>query len=442
LLSIAIPIALQQLLFFGVAMTDTFMLGRLGEAQLAASAQANQPKFIFQLILFGLGGGGSVLSAQYWGKRDMEKVRLIIGIVLRIAIVCSLVFTAIVKIFPNHVIEFYLKNETQKDAYIISEAVEYIKIVSWGYFFFGFSMALQNILRSVEIVKIAIISSATAFVVNIILNRILIFGAFGIPAMGIKGAATATLTVHIIDFIITTVYVLRIDKKLCFKLKYIFRRDKLLSADFTRYSLPVLANEFMWGSGISMQAAILGQLNPDAVAANAIVGTLHNLATIVIFGGACAAAVVIGKQIGGGDMEGAKHSAFTIMVWSVILGVLGMLMMLSLRTWFISLFNIGGDVREIAERLLVIIAFILMFVSVSAFGIVGVLRGAGDTKFSMLLEFASLWLVAIPLGAFLGFKLGAPILLVCAALKIDEPIKATIAFIRSTKDSTYKDITR
>jgi putative MATE family efflux protein len=442
LLSIGIPIAAQQLIHFGIAMTDSFMLGQISEVQITASGQANQPKFIFQLILFGLGGGGSVLAAQYWGSRDMEKVRAIVGIVARIALILSLIFTAVIKIFPRQVIEFYLKNETEEDAYIISEAIIYLKAVSWGYFFFGFSVALQNIIRSVEIVKITIISSLTAFVTNIVLNRIFIFGAFGIPAMGIKGAAIATLIAQIIDFIITVTYVFFIDKKLMFKFKYIFRRDKALMKDFTRYSFPVIANEFMWGLGISVQAAILGQLNPDAVAANNIVGVLHNLATIVIFGGAFAAAVVIGKKIGEGDREGAKNYGFTIMVLSVILGILGMVMMLSMRGFFISLYKIDDEVRDIAEKLLVIIAIVLIFVSVSSFSIVGVLRGAGDTKFTMTLEFITLWLIAIPLAAYVGFVLKAHILIVCALLKIDEPIKAVTAFIRTTKDKSFKDVTR
>ena len=298
LFSIALPIAIQQLIHFGIAMTDSFMLGQLGETQLTASAQANQPKFIFQLILFGLGGGGSVLAAQYWGKRDMEKIRMIIGIVMRLAIAVSLIFTAVVSLFPERVTELYLRNENAHDALIIAESTAYIKIVCIGYIFFGFSVALQNIIRSVEIVKVSIYSSIAALILNIILNRILIFGAFGIPAMGIRGAAAATVFVHFIDFAITAVYIFFIDKKLKLRFRYIFLRDKALSADFTRYGLPVIANEFMWAAGISAQAVILGRLSPDAVAASAIAGVLNNFATIIIFGFAGAAAVVIGKQIG------------------------------------------------------------------------------------------------------------------------------------------------
>lgn len=443
LLSIALPIAVQQLIQFGVSMTDTVMLGQLGDVQLSASAQANQPLFVFQLIVFGLGGGGSVLASQYWGKRDAESVRRIIGIVLKIAIICSLVFTLTVKAFPQRIMELYLKNETEKDALIISEAIDYLNIVGWGYFFFGVSMSLQNTIRSAEIVKISMVTSSAGFVVNFILNRILIFGTSFAPAMGIKGAATATLIARIVDFTLTVCYVFFIDKKLKFRLKYIFiKNDGALISDFIHYSLPVLMNEFMWGLGISVQAAILGRISPEVVAAYSIVSVLQNLATIVIFGIANSAAVVIGKQIGGGDREGAKRSSATIMAMAVILGFFGMAVMLLLRKWFVSIYNVGDEVRALAENLLAIMSVILIFVSIAATAIVGVLRGAGDTKFAMKLEFVTLWLIAVPLGAILGFVFRAPILLVCAALKVDEPIKAVIASVRTSYDNTYKDVTR
>lgn len=420
---------------------DTVMLGRLGDIQLSASAQANQPQFIFQLFIFGLAGGGTVLASQYWGKGDAETVRKVIGIVVKIAIIFSLILTIIVKLFPYQIIGLYLKNETEKEALIISEAVSYLNIVSWGYLFLGTSMAIQHIIRSAEIVKISVIASFSAFVVNAFFNWVFIFGNLGAPAMGIKGAALGTLIARIVDFLIITIYIFLIDKKLKFRLKYIFLGKSGLMQDFAKYSLPVIANEVMWSLGISVQAAVLGKLNPDVIAASSIANVLQQLATIVIFGIAGASSVVVGKQLGANDRDGAKKSAYTIMIWAIILGITGMVITLCLRKWFVSIYNVSDEVQLLAEKLITIIAILILFISVSAISIVGVLRGAGDTKFTLKLELVSLWLAAVPLGVFLGFVVKAPILVVCTALKIDEPIKSVFAFLRTTKDKTFKNIT-
>ena len=442
LISITLPIALQQLIQFGISMMDTVMLGRLGEIQISASSQANQPQFIFTIFIFGLGGGGSVLAAQYWGKKDLEAIRQVTGIVVKMALICSILLTVAVKIFPQQIIELYLKNETAKDAKIISEAVDYINIVSWGYVLIGVSMSLQILLRSVEVVKISVFSDLAGFIINIFFNWVFIFGNLGCPALGIKGAALATLIARIISFLITVVYVFFIDKRLEFKVKYIFTRNKELFKDFIKFAIPVVCNEVMWSLGISIQAAMLGKIDPDVIAGNSIAGVLQQLSTIIIFGIANATAVIIGKQIGSGDKIGAKNYAFTIMVWSVILGILSAILIILLRNPFVMIYNVSDEVRVLAKQLLLIVAVQVMFISVSAISIVGVLRGAGDTNFTLKLEMIALWFIAVPLGAIMGFVVKAPIILVCICLKIDEPIKAIFAFIRTSFDSTYKDVTK
>ena len=328
------------------------------------------------------------------------------------------------------------------DKLIISEAASFLKIVSLSLIFFGTSLAFAIIIRSVEIVKISVISSGISFFFNLFFNWVFIFGHLGSPALGIRGSALGTLIARIIEFLIIFIYALVFEKKLKFRLIYIFKRDKQLIKDFIKYSMPVAANEVAWACGITLQAAILGKLSSEILAANSIAMVLQQLATIIIFGVASAASIIVGKQIGEGDMDGARSSASTIMIWSVILGALGSLSILILRKPFVSIYNIEPATRVLAENLLIITAIVVFFMSIAVNSLVGVLRGAGDTKFSFRLEMFTLWLIAVPLGAVAGLVFKVPILLTYMLLKIDEPIKAIVAYKRTTKKDTYKSVAR
>lgn len=441
-LAITIPIALQNLIVFGVSMMDTIMLGRLGNIQLSASAQANQPGFVFQLFNFGLAGGGTVLAAQYWGKRDMEAIRRIFAIVIRFSAVVGILLSVLALMFPEEIMSFYIKKDTAEDMLILSEAVKYLKIIAYSYLFFGLSLCITFLFRSIEIVKISVVTSSISFCINVFLNWVFIFGNLGAPKMGISGAALATSIARGFECLVILFYLFVIDKKLKFRISYVFRRDKQLFRDYIRYSLPVVGNELLWSTGVTLQAAILGKLSSDILAANSIAMVLQQLATLITFGVSSAAAVLVGKRIGEGDVEGARSTASTIMIWSVILGLLGSVLIFVLRKPFVSIYNIEPRIKLMAQNLLIITSVIVFFISISSNSIVGVLRGAGDTKFSFKLELIALWFVAIPLGFCAGYILKLPVLVAYAFLKIDEPIKSIIAYIRTTKAKTYKSVTR
>ncbi len=441
-LAITLPIALQNLIVFGVSMMDTIMLGRLGGVQISACSQANQPGFVFQMFNFGLAGGGTVLASQYWGKRDIDSIKKIFSIVIRIAVVASIILTLFALIFPDEIMKLYIKTKTAEDRLILSEAVDYLKIVAFSYLFFGLSVCITFMLRSIEIVKIAVLSSSISFFVNVFFNWVFIFGNLGAPALGIKGAAIGTLIARITECMLIVIYLLFINKKLRIKLKDIISHDAIMFKDYLKYSLPVVGNEIMWACGISLQAAILGKLSSQILAANSIAMVLQQLATLITFGTGSAACVLVGKKIGEGNVEDARSTASTIMIWSVVLGIIGTITIILLRKPFVNIYNITPSTKVLAKNLLIITAVMVFFISISVNSIVGVLRGAGDTKFTFRLEMTALWFFAIPIGAVAGFLFRLPILLTYACLKIDEPLKAFIAYYRTTKKSTYKSVTR
>lgn len=441
IMAITIPIALQNLITLATSMMDSLMLGRAENTGLflSASSLANQPFFILSLIAFGLASASTVLTAQYWGKRDMESIRRIISIAIKAAFLLSSLLGITVLVFPEWVMSLYSSNGA-----VIEAGAKYLRIIGASYFTFGFSSTILCSIRGVELVKISVVVNLSTFLLNTFLNWVLIFGNLGAPALGIEGAAIATLTARIVELIITVIYIFFIDKRLGLKPRDLLSFDKSLAKDFIKYGTPVFLNELIWSLGITIQSAILGHIDystGDPVAANSIAGMVQQLSTVIIFGVANSAAVIIGKSIGSGYTERAKDESLTFFLLSVALGVFACGIILLLRTPVINFYTVPPETKALANQLMIVIAFVTIFVSISSTGIVGILRAGGDTKFCLILEMVTLWLVAIPL-ALGASALRFPVALVLILMKIDEPIKATFSFFRMKSDKWITSLTR
>lgn len=439
-LAIALPIALQNFIVFATSMMDTIMLGSVGETLLSASALANQPFFILSLVCFGLSGGATVLASQYWGKRDMASIRMIFSIVLKAAFVISAILGLAVLLAPETVMGLYSKSPE-----IIAEGAKYLRIIGFAYFFFGVGNTLLCSIRSVELVKISVVVNSSSFVTNVFLNWVLIFGNLGAPAMGIRGAAIATLTARILEFVITMVYILLIDKRLQMRVRDLFLFDKTFARDLLVYGAPVLLNEVMWSLGITLQAALLGHIDyaaGDPVAANSVTSMVQQLSTIVIFGIANAAAVMVGKAIGEKDLETAERRAHTLKYMSFIVGAAACLIILLLRSVAVNFYNIPEASKALARDMMVVMAVVTFFVSISSISIVGILRGSGDTRFCLTAEMISLWLVALPLAFLAAMVFHWPVPIVLLLMKIDEPLKSLLCMIRMRGRKWMKSVAR
>ena len=438
---IAVPIALQNLVTFATSMMDSIMLGRADRTGVlfSAASLANQPFFILSMLCFGLSGGAIVLGAQYWGRDDRESIKDIIAMVLKVTAVVSLLMGAAVLLFPTQIMQMY-----SNDAPTVAAAAEYLRVIGYAYITFGISNTLLCMLRSIETVRIAVVVNVTSFFVNVFLNWVLIFGNLGAPAMGIRGAALATLIARLLEFVIVCVYLFFIDRKLRFTPRDLLRFNRILAGDLLRHGTPVLLNELFWSLGVTAQAAILGHIRysaGDPVGANAIASMVQQLSTIVIFGIANAAAVLVGTSMGEGDRKKARAQADTLMLMSLFVGALASGLILLLRGPVVAMYNIPEETKALATELLDVVAVIAFFVSLSAFSIIGVLRGGGDTRFCLITEMVALWCVATPL-AFLAASLqwSVPVVLLC--MKVDEPLKALICWVRMRTDRWMKALTR
>ncbi len=437
ILTIALPIAVQNLISTLTQMLDTIMLGELGDIPLTASSLANQPFFIFSLFIFGMSGGASILTAQYWGKKELEPIKIVIATILRIVSVIAVCLTIFIFIFPSQIMSLF-----SSDAAVISAGRDYLLIVAPIYVFFGFSCILTSLFRSIELVKIAVIANLSTLIVNASLNYILIFGMFGAPALGLKGAAYATLIARFIEMTVVLIYVFKIEKRLNFSLKCIFKKDKLLNADLKKYCTPVVINEIVWAIGITLQTALFGHMSTTAVSANTIIAVVQNLATLVIFGIANATGVIIGKTIGEGKIELAKRRGRTLEICALILGVVAGGIILLARDFMVDFYNVEEATKILAKEMLLVASVVIFFVSTTAVSIVGILRGGGDAKYSLIIELIALWGFSVPLGYMAGLVFNWPVIIVFILFKSDELVKAILCWIRLAGDKWIRSVTR
>ncbi len=441
LLTISVPIALQNLLVQANSIMDTIMIGKAdaGGVLLSSCSLANQPFFVLTMVCFGLSGGASVLNSQYFGKGDFQSIHTVMSMVLKVAAVIGAFFGGMAVFFPEFVMGLY-----SNQGIVIQNGAAYLRIVGCAYLFFAVGNTLLCMLRGIEIVKISVLVNGLSFVTNVFFNYALIFGHFGFPALGLKGAAIATLIARLLEFAIIFIYVFFFDRKLALRLKHLLLFHKTLARDLLSYGTPVLVNEMMWAVAISFQASILGHITyaaGDPVAANTITGIVQQLVSVVIFGVSTAAAVMVGKAIGENDHAEARRRAYTLKILSFALGVVSCIVILLIKPLVLGLYDLPEATIQLTNQLVNVIAVNTIFVSVSSVSIVGILRGAGDTRFCLLAEIICLWGIAIPI-AFLLARFGFPVPVVLFFMKIDEVIKSIACLFRLKRGTWLKSLTR
>lgn len=435
--ALVLPMAIQNLINVGVTAADVIMLGKVGEIALSASSLANQINFILNLIIFGLTSGAAVLTAQYWGKKDIRTIEKIMGFSFRLAAVIGLIVAAAALLIPRQLMMIFTSEEA-----IIVEGIRYLRVVSASYVLMSVNMAYLNIVRSVERVVIATVAYGVSLVANVILNAIFIFGLLGVPAMGVAGAALGTTLARVCESIVVLIHVKFVNKTVKIRFKDIFRSEKELIKDFWKYAGPVILNELVWGVGIAMISAVIGHLGSAAAAAQAVASTSRQLAMVVSFGLAGAAAIVLGKTIGEGKEELAKEYAGRFAKMSLVLGFAGALVILGVSPIARHFLSLTDQAREYLKYMMYVMSYFCIAQSINSTFIVGICRGGGDTKFGLVLDAATLWGGSILTGLIAAFVFKWPVPLVYVFLVSDEIIKLPFAYKRYRSMKWLKNITR
>lgn len=435
--SLVLPMAIQNLINVGVTATDVFMLGRVGEKVLSGSSLAGQIQFIMMLVFFGITAGATVLTAQYWGKRDTKTIEKILGMGLSGGILIAAVFTALALIIPDRLMHIFTS-----DPIVITEGAKYLRIVGMSYMFMAVTQVYLNIMRSIERVVVATVIYFISLLVNICINAILIFGLFGAPRLEIVGAAIGTLSARITETTLVLLYAHFKNKIVKIRLKNMLHIDRILFQDFVRYSMPVVLNELMWGLGTSCNTAIIGHLGSEAVAANSVAQVARQLAQVVVFGISNATSIWLGKTLGEGKLLHAKAYAKRFAILSLILGMIGGSAILIFGPVAANMLALSETSQKYLRFMFFVMSYFVVGQAFNTTMVCGIFRSGGDTRFGLYMDVITMWGCSILLGALAAFVFHASVPVVYAILLSDEVIKVPICFLRYRKYKWLRDVTR
>ena len=437
LLLLALPIALQNLVTFSVNLADSVMVGSLGDTAVAGMYMGNQIQTLLQVFSGGIEGAILILAAQYWGKRDAASIRRIVAIGVRFSVIVGAVLTVLCAVWPAQIIGLFTQ-----DAGTISTGAAYLRIVCFSYLFFCITQSLIAAMRSVEVARIGLTVSLCSLVVNVTLNYVLIYGKLGFPAMGVEGAALATVIARIVETAVIALYAFRKDKKLQLKLSDLRVVDKLLLRDFVNYGMPIIAGQLVWAVNMLANSAIMGrQPAAGAVTAVSIANTLNNLAYVVMNGMSGAVGIITGKTIGAGQESKMREYAKTVQILFLALGLLTGLCVYLLRDPFISLYAVSAAAVAESQAYINVLSVTLIGTCYQAACLFGLVKSGGDISFVFKNDFIFVFLVVLP-SAVIATALHAPAWVVFACLKCDQILKCFVAVVKINRFNWMKNLTR
>lgn len=434
---LAIPIVLQNLLSTAVSSADVVMLNYVGQNHVSAVSLAAQYASVLFMILYGIGTGVTMLSAQYYGKGDLRTIHLVQGIALRFSMAVSAVFGAAAMLIPEQMMRLFTP-----DPELIEIGAQYLRNISVAYLCWGVIEVYLATLRSIGRVTITSILNTFAFTLNILLNAVFVFGLFGIPRMGAAGVALATSISRVLElFLCGLVSWKSEDVKL--RLGDIFVRNALLAGDFVRMALPAVLNDASWGLAFSMYSVVIGQfLGSDVVAANAFASLVRSFGSILAFGVANAGGILLGQIIGTNQMDRADVAAKNIMKLTVLFGAVGGVLILGAMPVVLTFAELTETGREYLRIMLLINSYYVMGAAVNTSLIAGIFRAGGDSRWGFVCDTIDMWGYGVPLAFFSAAVLKLPPMWVYFLMCTDEFVKWPWVISRYRSKKWLKNITR
>lgn len=441
-LTLAVPVALQNMLTSSFTLADTLLVSRLGDIALSSVGMVGQWGWLMNMVIFGFCSGTTVFVSQFWGANDKKRIHSTLGTALVSVLVVSGIFTVISLAIPQYVLRMF-----NSDPEIIAEGSKYLSVVAYSYFAVAITNILSTVLRSTEEVRLPMYVSGFTTLLNIFLDYCMIFGKCGFAEMGIKGAALATsVSAWAGVAVIVIVSVIRKTIIICpFKEIFCFKKNEV--REFYKKSVPVVFNEGMWGAGTFAFNLIYANMGYEYFASVTILRSFENIAFVFFIGLCSACSVMVGKSIGKGKIEegvaDSKRFAFLVPSLAVFVSVIIIL----LRHQLVGIFNMGSNISEVTLNSAVIIMTIyaceLPIRMVPYIQVVGIFRSGGDTVTGVKYDLCCLWLISLPATLITVHLIKAPFVVAFAVMYIFEDYFKTFLCIRHYRSKKWlKPVTK
>ena len=415
LLRLALPLALQNVITYSVGLADNIMVGRLGELALSGAYVSNQLQNLLHMLVMGLSAAMLVLGTQFWGKRDIAGVKSVVAIALKFGFAAGLLLFIVTLLTPSGVLGLFTD-----DAAVKTEAMRYFSVIRYTYIFFCVTQVLIASMRCVETVRIGMVLSLMTFAVNVSLNYILIFGKLGAPALGLRGAAIATLAARVLEAVIMMVYVRLVDKKLMLRLRDILRGGRDLLGRFFRYGFPGILGVIFWGSNLAVLGAIMG---------------------VAVDGTAGATAIIVGKTVGAGDITRLRAYVKTLQVIFVIIGVISGVAIYMTRYLVPLIYDLEPETLAMVRSFILVLSVMVVGTAYQMSSLTGIVRAGGATHFVLVNDLIHIWGFVIPAASLAAFVFHASPVVVFALLKSDQLLKCIVAAIKVNRFRWVRNLT-
>lgn len=435
LLTLVFPIAFQQFMLALVSASDALMLGVLSQDSLSAVSLASQVTFVENLFFAAMTIGLSMFAAQYWGKKDKAAVERIFAYVMKITAAVSFVFFLACLCIPNALMHIFTNEQP-----LIDGGAKYLRTVSLSFFLTGVSQIYLCILKNTGKAAKSSVISSVGVVVNIALNAVFIFGLLGLPKMEIAGAALATVIARVIEVLWCILETAKKDR-VKLKLHHIIHDDKSLRHDLWKYTTPVLGNEIVWGVGFTMYSVIMGHLGTDAVAANSVANIVKNLVACFGFGLGSGGGIIVGNELGAGQLEKAKEYGRKLCKMSIICGMVSGLVLIGFSPLILSITDLSDTANTYLKWMFVMCSYYMIGKAINGTTIAGIFCAGGDSKFGFVCDAITMWCITVPLGLIAAFVLKLPVLAVYFIVNLDEIVKLPAVYRHYIKYNWVKDLT-
>lgn len=408
------PIILQELINSLTNLLDVFMIGKLGEKEVAAVGNGNELLFLFALFIFGIISGASAFIGQFWGKKELHNIHKTMGLSYIFSLSAALIFFIPCQLMPEFIIAFYIKDDL-----VIQYGASYLRVISYTFFIISIIFTNNSALKSIGQAKLPFYTSTVALVSNLCLNYLFIF----VLDKGVVGAAIATLIARIIELIVQLILIKKLRMPIYTSVNNYFGADKRFLIEYVTLITPVVLNEVFWSVGVTLYRKAFSHLGAESAAAYYLTAPIQQVFMIFGISLGTATGILIANNLGSGDREEAIKYSRKAPKLAVGISIIMSLILFIFSNSIVNFYEVSDQTKQNALNIIYIMCFVLVVKTYNFTAIVGILRNGGDNLFCLLVDAFAVWLVGVPLSFLGSYYFGLPVYFVFALSSLEEVSK-------------------